>query len=319
MSVLGYRIRAVWAAVCIFAFLIISQVSFANELVRGRVTVLMTTYNRANLVLDAVNSILRQSYSDFELVIVDDASTDGTFDLLRNSVFDDRVQVYRLNKNVGMYAASNYALQRWVTGEYITWQDSDDTSHPDRLRRQVQHLLAYPVDAVSIPHENVVTGERYYDQVPEQQSAIPAAFPLRRFSQYRNGLNFSVTRGMFRTHRVLEVGGFNGRHRISMDSEFVSRFQRLFPSGGISDEALYYWHPRADSLTQAIATGMRSPARRRVFRWMALDRCVSYLLWNMGAKDAFYESQIQNFYYPGGIQVEQVWARSQNRLLSAAE
>lgn len=318
MGVLSYRVRAFGAAVCILAFLIMAQAGFAEERVKGRVTVLMTTYNRANLVLDAVNSILRQTYSDFELVIVDDASTDGTFELLRDSVFDDRVQVYRLNKNVGMYAASNYALQRWVNGEYITWQDSDDTSHADRLRRQVEHLRSYPVDAVSIAHENMVTGERYYNRMPASQPAIPAAFPLRRFSRYRHALIFSVTRGMFRTERVMEIGGFNGHHRISMDSDFVSRFQRLFPTGGISDEALYFWHPRADSLTQAIATGMRSPARRQVVRWMVLDRCVSYLLWQTGAKDLFYRTQIQDFYYPSGLQVEQAWAHAQNPLLSTA-
>jgi glycosyltransferase involved in cell wall biosynthesis len=278
----------------------------------------MTTYNRASLVVNAVNSILRQTYGDFELVIVDDGSTDGTFERLRDSVVDDRVQVHRLNNNVGMYAASNYALQRWVTGEYITWQDSDDTSHPDRLRRQVVHLRTHPVDAVSIAHENAITGERYFDRVPAAHAAMPAAFPLRRFSRYRDALSFSVTRGMFRTERVLEIGGFNGRYRISMDSDFVARFQRLFPSGGITDQALYYWHPRADSLTQAIATGMRSPARRRVFRSLVLDRCVSFLLWQMGAYDHFYRSQIQDFYYPAGLEVEQAWTSAKNQALSAS-
>lgn len=307
MNVLGYRIRAIGAAVFLLAFFILSQAAFADELVKGRVTVLMTTYNRANLVLDAVNSILRQTYGDFEFVIVDDASTDGTFELLRDSIVDNRVQVHRLNKNVGMYAASNYALQRWVTGEYITWQDSDDTSHPDRLQRQVEHLRTHPIDAVSIAHENAITGELYYDRMPTAQAAIPAAFPLRRFSRYRDALSFSVMRGLFRTERVLEIGGFNGRHRISMDSDFVARFQRLFPSGGVTDQALYYWHPRTDSLTQAIATGMRSPARRRVIRSLAMDRCVSFLLWQLGARDIFYRSQIQDFYYPPGLEVAATW------------
>ncbi len=183
-----------------------------------RISVIMTTYNREALVMDAVRSILGQTYADFDFIIVDDASTDGTFDRLQREVSDPRVQVHRLSKNVGMYAASNYALKHWVEGEYVTWQDSDDTSHPDRLYRQVEHIENYPVDAVSIPHFRVHENRVNYDNIPVSQGPVPNLPILGRLLplSLRGRGTMSMTRALFRTQRVFEIGGLNG-HGLRFD------------------------------------------------------------------------------------------------------
>lgn len=269
------------------------------------VSVVMTTYNREDLVLHAVDSILAQTYTNFELIIIDDASTDDSWNVLRNEIRDPRVRLFRLSQNVGMYAGSNYALKHLVRGEYVTWQDSDDTSHPERLQRQVEHLELNQLDAVSIAHQNLRTGLPTYNDFPSVQDATPAQFPLRRFSRSRSRFGFSMTRGLFRTSRVLEIGGFDGRRRISMDAHFVERFIRMFRTGALNDEPLYFYNPREDSLTIAAATAHGSPARNRVRNKILADRCASWLLWHAGARSTFNRYQKQDLYYPEGVTAEE--------------
>ncbi len=300
---LGSRLMGAFLLTFLFC-----QSLFAGPFVQGRVSVVMTTYNRSGLVLHAIDSILKQTYPDFELIIVDDASTDGGFERIKESVYDDRVRLYRLNQNVGMYAASNYALKHWVRGEFVTWQDSDDLSHPERLRRQVDHIQTHPIDAVSIPHFNVETNRITYGAFPEAQGPQPELPVLRRYSSRRDDFNFSMTRGLFRTTRVMEIGGFNGRNRISMDMDFANRFIRLFPSGGTpGDEPLYYYSPRPDSLTVSPATNFRSLARRLVTMKILGDRCASLVLWKAGMTEQFRSRQIQDMYYPPGLEAVERW------------
>lgn len=271
----------------------------------GRVTVVMTTYNREPIVMDAVRSILGQTYGDFDFIIVDDASTDRTFERLQREIHDRRVRVYRLSRNVGMYAASNYALTHWVEGEFVTWQDSDDTSHPDCLRQQVEHIDSYPVDAVSIPHLRVNENEVNYNTMPDAQAAIPNHPLLRRWAttDVKDRAQMSVTRSLFRTKRVMELGGFNGRYRMSMDSDFIERFMRLFPTGALRGEPLYFYHPRPDSLTEAPGTHRRSLARRKIHVNLMLKRCASFFLHHIGETSAHRSFQTENFWYPEDLDV----------------
>ncbi len=270
----------------------------------GLVSVIMTTYNRESLVLDAVRSILDQTYTHWELIVVDDASTDDSWTLLQESVHDPRVRLYRLSQNVGMYAGSNYALRHLVRGEYVTWQDSDDRSHPERLERQVRHIEQYNLEAVSIAHSNPNNGQVSYSDFPVAQGAVRVTLPIRRWSRHPEATHFSMTRGLFRTRRVIEMGGFNGHYRISMDSDLVDRFLKLHPTGGVPGEPLYFYEPRADSLTVAAATAFGSRARTRVTAGLLARRCASNLLWNLGLTRAFEKFQKSDFYYPTGLTVE---------------
>jgi hypothetical protein len=105
------------------------------------VTVVMTTFNAAKTVEWAARSVLQQDHHRLELIIVDDVSTDGTQDLLRAlAQSDPRVRVLLLPKNRGTYFAKNVGLGQ-ARGEYVAFQDSDDWSHPARLRLQLWRLL----------------------------------------------------------------------------------------------------------------------------------------------------------------------------------
>ncbi len=101
-----------------------------------KVSVILPTYNRASYLDRAISSVLNQSYSDFELIIVDDASKDNTEEVVKS--FDDERIIYIKNeKNLGGAGARNVGIRRAV-GEYIAFQDSDDEWHPEKLKIQME-------------------------------------------------------------------------------------------------------------------------------------------------------------------------------------
>ena len=95
-------------------------------------TVIIPTYNRENFLKRTIDSILSQTFKDFELIIVDDGSTDHTKALI-DRYEDDRI-VYFYKENGGQNSATNLGIQN-AKGEYIAFCDSDDTWMPEKLEK----------------------------------------------------------------------------------------------------------------------------------------------------------------------------------------
>lgn len=106
------------------------------------VSVLIIVHNRAHTIGAAVRSVLRQTLRDFELVVVDDGSTDDTAKVVAGFT-DPRLRLVTTTPNQGIPLARNRALAE-ATGRYIAWLDSDDLCHPDRLRVQYDYLERHP-------------------------------------------------------------------------------------------------------------------------------------------------------------------------------
>src|SRR5215471_16822650 len=109
------------------------------------VSVLMPTFNVAPYVRTAVDSILRQTHRELELLIQDDGSTDGTLAIVQDAAnSDNRVRMLpAFSSNRGVVAARN-ALVQSATGDFIAWMDSDDVSLPERLKTQIEFLERQP-------------------------------------------------------------------------------------------------------------------------------------------------------------------------------
>ena len=95
------------------------------------ISVVIPTYNPAQTIRMAVDSVLNQTYRDIELIIVDDASTDGTQDVV-TQIADDRIRYLRLEQRSGACNARNIGALS-ARGEFISFQDSDDKWHLDKL------------------------------------------------------------------------------------------------------------------------------------------------------------------------------------------
>lgn len=108
-----------------------------------RASVILPVYNNAAFVLEAIHSILAQTYSDFELIVIDDGSTDGSTFLI-SQISDPRVIKIFHNTNRGLIASLNEGLKK-ANGEYIVRMDSDDISTPDRLAVQIAYMDQNPL------------------------------------------------------------------------------------------------------------------------------------------------------------------------------
>jgi O-antigen biosynthesis protein len=118
--------------------------SAENSKSQPLVTVIIPTYNRADLVKGAIESVLAQSYSQWELLVVDDASTDETSTILQG-MSDERIRYIRHSQNRGGSAARNTGLAQ-AKGAYIAFLDSDDEWLPTKLEKQVAHFEHLPLN-----------------------------------------------------------------------------------------------------------------------------------------------------------------------------
>jgi len=116
------------------------DVGFVSQ--NPRVTAFIPVYNRSAFVGQAIESMLGQTYTDFELVLLDDGSTDDSLEIMR-SYSDPRVRVFEHEKNLGLPRTRNRGLEL-ARGEYIALLDSDDVSLPERLACQVAFLDRNP-------------------------------------------------------------------------------------------------------------------------------------------------------------------------------
>jgi glycosyltransferase involved in cell wall biosynthesis len=106
------------------------------------VSVNLITYNRQDFIHAAIDSVLKQSYNQFELIVIDDGSTDNTLDVI-NSFYDRRIFVFKNEKNSGIAFSRNKAAEL-SRGKYILILDSDDVAHPELIKRKVEFLEANP-------------------------------------------------------------------------------------------------------------------------------------------------------------------------------
>jgi hypothetical protein len=107
-----------------------------------RVSVIMATYNGAAFIRQSINSLLAQTFTDFELIVVDDCSTDETPGIL-DSIADSRLRVFGNARNLGVVESRNRCFAQ-VRGTYVAMLDHDDISRPRRLEQQVAYLDARP-------------------------------------------------------------------------------------------------------------------------------------------------------------------------------
>ena len=139
------------------------------------VSVIMPAYNSRNTIGRAIQSVLAQTYKRFELLVIDDGSTDNTVDIVNSYMkTDSRIVLLHNPKNLGVAASRNHGCRK-AQGEYLAFLDSDDVWFEDKLEKQVSFMLQKGCDlsctayAYAYPHEQPSRDKRAY-RVPESIS-----------------------------------------------------------------------------------------------------------------------------------------------------
>ena len=211
----------------------------------------MTNYNGERFLASAIVSILEQSYKNFELVVVDDGSTDSSPAILRAFASQDsRIKNFYYSRNRGFAYALNYGLAR-VQGEYVARMDSDDLCHPERLAKQVAYLNRHPeIFVLGCRSESIDAWDkrknRAKDEVPFRIGCLLIA---RRMAEGEYFIHHPTL--MVRKFCFEELGGYREVFPIGEDIDLYARLLDRY--GAIFEnlsERLYSYRRYKESLTR---------------------------------------------------------------------
>jgi hypothetical protein len=220
-----------------------------------KVSILLCVYNAARTLQEAVDSILVQSFRDFELIIVDDGSTDDSAQLLAAyGTVDARVKIIPQG-NSGLVGALNRGLIE-CSGAFVARMDADDRAWPDRLNRQVAYLDANPA----------------FVAVGGQIRIIDSAGSTRRLGQYPVGLSavsdllrtsspFAHPAVTIRRQSLLSVGGYRSAFEYAEDYDLWLRLSEIGQLDNLPEIVLdYRWHGANVSALKAEAQAFATAA-----------------------------------------------------------
>lgn len=227
---------------------------------RPAITVLMTVFNGGRHLDPAVQSILSQSHTDFEFLIVDDASTDGSIETLQTlAAGDSRIRLLLNDRNKGQTACLNQGL-REAKGKWIARQDADDLSLPGRLAAQWEAVQSCP-DLVLLGVNGWIINEKGaclgLIHAPLHDPGIRWSMPFRN--------PFIHTGVMFRAGE----GFYDEEFKICQDWEFWSRLAERGRLANLPSRLVAYRHSEK-SLSHASAERTESESAKIISRiWLA--------------------------------------------------
>jgi glycosyltransferase involved in cell wall biosynthesis len=175
-----------------------------------KVSVLMTCYNAASTIEESVSSIIAQTFSDWELVVVDNFSTDNSLTVVKN-LNDDRIRIFALDKNHGRTPALSIALEN-AHAEFVAILDADDISSQDRLQQQFDFLTNNPnILVVGSWYRNI---DQHGNLINEVRTPTTSVDVMRRMASDNPIVNSSA---MFRKQSAQLVGGYNQKFLYAQD------------------------------------------------------------------------------------------------------
>jgi glycosyltransferase involved in cell wall biosynthesis len=231
-----------------------------------RISVLMPVFNGARYLKEAVDSILMQTFPDFEFIIIDDGSTDDTPSILQ-FIQDPRVIVYRNNENLGLAKSLNLGLQ-YASSELIARQDADDVSISTRLEKQMLFMDAHPRIGVLgcltkwiDSQGNTIQDWHQPLENPEIQQT------LLRYCCIIHGST------MFRKKAAIECGSYNPDMRTGQDYDLWLRMSESWDFACLSD--ILYYHRRHNQMASVQSHEEQSLNAKQALT-QAIQRRLSY-------------------------------------------
>lgn len=210
-----------------------------------RVSVVVRNFNRIDSIGRAIDSVLAQTWQDFEIVVVDDASTDQSVAYLHQRYRDEpRLKVLELLRNRGAAAAANtgYLAAR---GEYVAYLDSDDAWLPDFLSAHVRALDENPRAVMTYCGLFQVWSHYGFERMLRARRSLN-----QRCDMLHGGFIYSQSMTVLRRSALVEFGGFNVRYKVSHDFDLWLRFALAIEQPFVLvDRPLLRYHMSHDALT----------------------------------------------------------------------
>lgn len=180
------------------------------------ISVIMSVCNGEKYLGEAIESILNQTYTNYEFIIVNDGSTDETFKIIK-SYNDNRIRIVNNETNVGLTMSLNKAIGL-ARGDYIARQDADDISLPERFEEQIKYLDEHP--------ETVLLGTSIYEIDEHGKVLGRVVLKAKPGGSLLKRNHFSHGSTMFRKEVFNKLGGYNALFRYSQDYDLWLRMAR---------------------------------------------------------------------------------------------
>jgi glycosyltransferase involved in cell wall biosynthesis len=189
------------------------------------ISVIIPAYNRDKILKRAIDSIVAQTFQNWELIVVDDCSTDTTFDVVNSfMVNNEGIRYYKLEKNSGANAARNQGI-KLANADILSFLDSDDEMHPLNLKKQHEKFSSSPDLALCY------TGVDYYSgstKVSEVHQRMRGSLEKYLFTNLK-GLGSSTSGFAVRKEVMEKTGGFDESMASQQDLDLLVRVARLYP------------------------------------------------------------------------------------------
>jgi glycosyltransferase involved in cell wall biosynthesis len=204
---------------------------------KPKISLVMTVYNQETFLKKAIKSILEQSFSDFEFLILDDASTDKSLEVIRG-FRDKRIKVFQNKKRKGLSKNLNFLIKQ-SKGKYIARMDGDDVSEKGRLANQVAFLDKHPEVALVCSWAKIINKE---DELVGEFS-----YPTDYGEIRKNILNYNPfvhPSAMFRKNIFEKIGGYDKNLFYSQDYDLFLKFVSQYPCVNLPKFLLKFrWQP----------------------------------------------------------------------------
>lgn len=198
------------------------------------VSVLMKVYNGQRYLREAIDSVLQQTYSNFELLIIDDGSTDASVSIIKEYT-DERIRFFQNEYNMGLCATQNKIIGE-AKGKYLAVMDCDDISYPTRLEKQVAFLEEHPeIMMCGTQRNNIVEGKTYPFGELENWSAETIKFGLLFGNHF-----FTHSSIMFRHSEYKESGLSYGPIAIAEDYQVIVEMAKRYSLAVLPERLVGY-------------------------------------------------------------------------------
>lgn len=227
-------------------------------------SVVMPAYNAAPYIERAIDSIMSQTFRNLELVIIDDASTDATWNIVSGrAALDDRIRAFRNETNLGVSAATNRGVEL-AKAPLIGRMDADDISDPTRFEKQVDEFRAHPHYAVLGTYASHTNEEEQALSLSRTGPASEAEYAELR-AKGEPTMVFGGT-ALFTKELFERVGGYDPRFRRAVDLEFFDRMSDHGPVVALPEPLLLYRLHPGGIVSRAFFEG------RQIHRFVAARR-----------------------------------------------
>ncbi|MGL5548744.1 MAG: glycosyltransferase [Culicoidibacterales bacterium] len=225
-----------------------------------KISILMGIYNCESTLAESIESIIDQTYTNWELIMCDDGSSDGTLTIAKyyEEQNPDKIKVIQNEQNQGLNYTLNHCAT-YVTGEFIARQDGDDISLPARFEKEISLLLANPELAI------VSTGMIYFDESGEWGQSKPTAKPTK--TTFIKGTPFAHAPSMMRTAAFQAVNGYSDERRL-LRVEDYHLWIKLYAAGYSGQNILEPLYKMRDD---------RNATNRRKYKYRMNEAYVRYV------------------------------------------